>query len=72
MNENVNYYLKKDYSNDFGVLKEGSEFRFVRGACYYNGGMVPEVYARELRRLIDNPDLKSEYIKELPIIYNKV
>ena len=72
MNENVNYFFKKAYETPEGTFKEGSEFRFFRGMCYFNGGMVSKYYADMLVDILKNSKLKAEYIKEEPIIYNKV
>lgn len=72
MDENVKYVLKKKYTCGLGSLTEGSEIRFLRGACYFDGGMVPDAYAIELKKLINDPKLRDEYISVQKLIYNKV
>lgn len=73
IDEMTTYILKKNYVDSrFGELPVGSEIRFMRGICYFNGGMVPVSYAEILRGIIEDPALKREYIEERPIIYNKV
>lgn len=74
MDENVNYVFKKDYVTHGAIVmfKKNSEFRFFRGFCYFNGGMVQPSYVDILKKFVTDPKLKEEYIKEEPLIYNKV
>ena len=68
MNEKVKYIFKKPYVTDHGTLFENSEIRFFRGSVYYDGGLVPGVYAKELADIVNTPALREEYLKVIPIV----
>ena len=65
MDEKTRYILKKDYVTDHGALHQNSEIRLFRGAVFYDGGLVPTAYAKELVELVEDEKLKEEYIKEV-------
>ena len=67
-NENVKYVFKTPYVTDHGVLHENSEIRILRGAVYFDGGMVPESYAKELLDIVESPVLREKYLKEVHLI----
>lgn len=65
----------KPYTNKDGdTLPEGAELTILNDTIYYNDGMVTPVYYHMLRRLIDNciNGKEPNYLKEVPIPYNKV
>jgi hypothetical protein len=64
----IEYVLKKPYTCDLGTLPEGSTIREVRGALYFNGGMVSPQYMDVLKTLIQN----EEYVSKRKVIQNKI
>lgn len=68
MDEKVRYIFKKDYVTDHGTLHENSEIRFFRGGVYFDGGLVMGGYAEELYEIVNNPQIKNEYLKEIKIV----
>ena len=67
MDENVSYVFKKDYATDHGTLHQNSEIRFFRGGVYFDGGLVPGMYAKELYDIVNNDKLRDEYLKVVRI-----
>ena len=67
MDEKVKYIFKKDYVTDHGTLFENSEIRFFRGGVYYDGGLVPSGYAKELVDIIKDDKLREEYLKVIKL-----
>lgn len=66
------YIFIKPYEAEGGVIPEGSNLREFRGFLYLNGGLVSPVYAVELRELIEDEDLRKEYLDKRLVIANKV
>jgi hypothetical protein len=62
----------KEYSGENGKIPQGTELIFFRGFLYMNGGMVHPAYQKILLNIIQNEDLKEEYLKEVRIINNKI
>lgn len=62
----------KEYSGEYGKIPQGTEIIFFRGFLYMNGGMVHPAYQKILLNIIQNEDLKEEYLKEARIINNKI
>lgn len=70
--EQRKYVFKKPYLSQEGTIPEGSEIILFRETIYLNGGMVHPAYQSMLRRIVNNPTLKEQYLKEVAIIKNKV
>lgn len=68
----VEYVFKKPYTCRLGTLSQGSTIRFFRGAVYFDGGMVDGGYGKILYDIVNNPQLKNEYLVEREIIDNKI
>lgn len=68
----VEYVFKKPYTCRLGTLSQGSTIRFFRGAVYFDGGMVDSGYGKILYDIVNNPQLKNEYLVEIEIIDNKI
>ncbi len=66
------YIFIKPYKAHDGVIPKGSNLREFRGFIYVNGGLISPSYARELRELIENDELRKEYLDKRMIIYNKI
>lgn len=66
------FILIKPYSCEFGTLKEGDEIILFRNVVYYNGGMVMGGYQSLLKRLITDDNLRTQYLKEVQVIQNKI
>jgi hypothetical protein len=62
----------KEYSGEYGKIPQGTELIFFRGFRYMNGGRVHPAYQKILLNIIQNEDLKEEYLKEVRIINNKI
>lgn len=71
--EQKKYTLIKPYTIEgLGTLPEGSDIILFRGLVYFNGGMCSEYHAQILTNLINDKTLRNEYLRETPIIENKV
>ena len=70
--EQEKYVFKKPYTVDEGTILEGSDIIIFRGVVYLNGGMIHPAYQEIIRKIVDTPTLKEKYLKEVPIINNKV
>lgn len=70
--EQKKYVFKKPYTVDEGTIHEGSDIIIFRGVVYLNGGMIHPAYQEIIRKIVDTPTLKEKYLKEVPIINNKV
>ena len=66
------YVFKKAYIVDEGTIPEGSDIILFRDIVYLNGGMIHPAYQEMLRKIVDTPSLRHEYLKEVPIIHNKI
>ena len=72
MDELKCYEFKKDYVSDEGTVPVGRELRCVRGVVYMDGGMLPPAYQAQFKNLIENKNLRNEYLREKMIIKDKV
>lgn len=70
--EQRKYVFKKPYTVDEGTIPEGSDIIIFRDVVYLNGGMIHPAYQEIIRKIVDTPTLKEKYLKEVPIINNKV
>jgi len=68
----IKYVFKRPYVVDEGTIPEGSEIIVFRDVIYLNGGMIHPAYQEMLRKIVDTPRLNHEYLKEMPIIHNKI
>jgi hypothetical protein len=68
----VKYIFKKAYVTAEGKIPEGSDIILFRDVIYLNGGMIHPAYQALLRNIIETPSLRHEYLKEAPIIHNKI
>lgn len=66
------YVFKKAYQTSEGTIPEGSEITLFRDMVFLNGGMIHLAYQRLIKELVNDEAFKNEYLKELPIIRNKV
>ena len=70
--EQKRYVFIKPYTTNQGTIGEGSELTLFRGFYYLNGGMVLPAYVKYIDKLMNNPQLRNEYLKEVVIPYNKI
>lgn len=66
------YVFKRPFVADEGTIPEGSEIILFRDVVYLNGGMIHPAYQEMLKKIVDTPSLNIQYLKEMPIIKNKV
>jgi hypothetical protein len=66
------YIFIKPFKCSHGIIPEGSEITIFRGFVYMNGGMIQPAYIQVIMGIINDPQLKEEYIKEEEIIHNKI
>lgn len=66
------YIFKKDYVTSEGTIPKGSEVNILRDAVYLNGGLIHPAYQRLIRDIVETPSLCLEYLREAPIIHNKI
>lgn len=62
----------KSFKSPHGTIPEGSEITIFRGFIYMNGGMIQPAYNQIILGIINDPQLKNEYIREEEIIHNKI
>jgi hypothetical protein len=72
MDEKTRYVFKKRYDCTLGKIDEGTEITNFRGVLYIDGIMIPEPYASDIRKLLNDDKFIKEYIKTEAIIKNKV
>jgi hypothetical protein len=72
MDEKTRYVFKKSYSCSLGKIDAGREITQFRGIFYIDGIMIPEPYASDIRKLLNDGTFVKDYIKTEPIIKNKV
>lgn len=63
----------KPFECQYGKLKPGDEITVMNDRLFFNGGMVELQYYNLFMELIYN-EIKNgfNYLKEVPILYNKV
>ena len=66
------YVFKEPYTVNEGTIPEGSDIIIFRGVVYLNGGMIHPAYQEMIRKIVDTPTFKDKYLKEVPVINNKV
>ncbi len=72
INKQVKYVFKEPYEAQEGKIPQGSELIIFRNTVYLNGGMVHPAYQKLLINIVNDKAKKEKYLKELPIIHNKV
>jgi hypothetical protein len=72
MDEYSRYIFKKRYDCALGKIDEGREINVFRGILYIDGIMIPEPYASDIRKLLNDDKFLKEYIKVEKAIKNKV
>lgn len=70
--EQKRFVFVKPFRNHCGEIVEGAELTLFRGFYYINGGMILPAYVKYIEEILNNENLKREYLKEIPIIYNKL
>ena len=55
-----------------GTINEGREITTFKGMLFIDGGIIPEPYASDMRRLFSDDKFMKEYIIIENIIKNKV
>jgi len=72
INEQKRYVFKKPYTTKMGTIPVNSQVDYSHGSYYFNGGMC-DSYSRGLfDYLVNNPQLKNEYLREVVIPINKI
>lgn len=66
------FIFKKEFTTQDGTINEGRELRYVRGAWYLDGGMVPGSYYKLFKEMVTNEKLKDEYLTEVRVIRDKI
>lgn len=67
------YKFVKEYKkSETEKLPEGSELTVLNGTYYFNGGMVTPANYGFFNKLLAEEKIKSNYLREIPIPYNKV
>ena len=67
------YTFIKAYEAKEGTIPQGSEITVMdNGAVYFNGGLVHTAYQEMLKSMVDDKAMKNQYLRETPILYNKV
>ena len=72
INQQLKFVFKEPYSTQEGTIPQGSEIIIFRNTVYLNGGMIHPAYQKILRNIIDDKAMREKYLKQLPIIHNKV
>lgn len=70
--EQKRYIFIKEYTTQYGTIPEGSQIDYVRGTYYINGGMCTPSSNEMFGRIINDSNLKKEYLREVAIPYNKI
>lgn len=66
------YVFIKDYKTAEGTIPKGTEIVYFKNGFYMNGYLVSTAYMDVFGKVLTDPNLKREYIKEEEIIHNKV
>ena len=66
------FKLIQDYTCSDGTLVAGSDIDVLGDRIMFNGGMIQPQYYEVLRELITNKELSSKYVREVPVLYNKL
>ena len=66
------YIFKKEYKTPHGNIPINTEIILFRGFVYMNGGMIHSAYANIFHQILNNPQLKNEYLREVNVIHNKI
>jgi hypothetical protein len=62
----------KPYKTVDGTIPVGGELTVMNATIFYNGGMLEPSFYDEFKTLIQNEMKKKNYLKEVPIPYNKI
>lgn len=63
----------KELKQPEGTFKEGDEVTIMEGRVWYNNGMVQPTYRDLLMDLVEYESINGwNYLREIPIPYNKV
>ena len=69
----IEYVLKKPYTVEgLGTLREGDSITFFNNIMQYDGYAVAPAYYKYIRPLLEDENLKKEYITERILPENKV
>ena len=66
------FIFTKDYNTEEGTIKKGFELLLFRGVFYLNGAMCAVRYQKMFDRIINDPQIMKEFVKEVPPTPNKV
>lgn len=66
------FRLIQEYTCPDGTLPAGSEIDILGDRMFFNGGMVQPQYYDVLAELISDDKLNKQYLREVPIPYNKI
>ena len=67
------YRFVKEYKkSETEKIPVGSEVTIMNGRVYFNGGMTTPLFTKFFLDLIELEKKNSNYLKEVPIPYNKV
>ena len=61
----------KPYKTFDGTIPVGAELTVMNTTIYYNGGMLQPSFYNEFKELILREMKKPNYLKQVPIPYNK-
>lgn len=64
--------LVKPFTCEYGTLPVDSEITILKEAIYFNGGMVNPLFYDFFRDFINKEVKEPNYLREVPIPYNKV
>lgn len=72
MNEMKRYVFIKNYNTTAGVIHEGRTIDLVHGCVFLDGGMLDKYNAAKMMEIIENKEMRDEYLVEKVIPINKV
>lgn len=72
INQQKRYIFKKPYTVKAGTIPEGSQLDVVHGTFYFNGGMADNYSTGLFKHILENPQLKNDYLQEVTIPINKI
>lgn len=73
MDEYKRYRFVKEYvKSENEKIPVGSEITFMNGRIFFNGGMTTPLFTKLFLDLIEEEKKSPNYLKEVPIPYNKV
>lgn len=66
------FIFVKDYKCEYGTLKKDSTIEINKGFLYFNGGLIEPWWSDYLEKFVKDEMEHPNYLREIPIIYNKV